>query len=287
MDHHYELTTLENNEFKPFRDLREDEFLELKNHIDAINEYSKQFLSYIFFQLNLIELDKRIKSLSDISVTKFNVKAINNKQLFLEINRTVLNMLFSFKYYIDSSESYLKRKYGKKSIEASDFVSKTNEAFDNHFAYRFLTKLRDYAQHVGFPIHIVPFSAAENIKGPQSMKGSFQLVVSHELLLKEKIGAIVSADLKRIGMDIDIIPLIYKLGEIIADFESYILKLQRGIIENSIRLIEKYGENRKTNTNAIVIMFNVEIEKPYYTFDTVTLPFDEIKEIKNFINWKK
>ncbi len=72
--------------------------------------------------------------------------------IYQNVNRVALNYLSSVRTYLDHTETSLNRRFGNTSGIFKDFVSSCNQAYDSFFSYRFLYKLRDYAQHCGFPI---------------------------------------------------------------------------------------------------------------------------------------
>jgi hypothetical protein len=49
-------------------------------------------------------------------------------------------------------EASLKRRYGEKSSNVQKFKQACGDAYDSCLSYRFLYKLRNYAQHCGMPI---------------------------------------------------------------------------------------------------------------------------------------
>lgn len=283
----YRLDSLENNIFKPIKDLTEDEYSKTNECVQSISDFNRQFLLYIYFQLNLIEFDKLVKVLSNISVTQIDIRIFQSNIQFLNINRVVFNLLASFSFFLDSSEAYLKRKFGNPSVESDSFIKKTNSSFDNSFAYRFLSKLRNYSQHIGFPIHAIPFEAKENTKEPHNMKGDFKLIVGRDLLLKEKglLSNTVHNDLLNYNDDVDVKPLVYELAKIVLDMEKLIYDFHKEQMESSIRYLEELANDYKSEKNQIVIMYNINVGEKYHIFSTLTLPFDEIIEIKRFNNW--
>jgi len=287
MSEFYRLDSFENNKFEPIKPVSQEEFNKVKDSIKSITEFNQQFLIYIYFQLNLIEFDKLINALSNIPVTQLDINALQSKNQYININRVIFNLLASFKFFIDSSEAYIKRKFGKKSTEINEFIEKTKYSFDNSFAYRFLSKLRHYSQHIGFPIHLFPFFANEDMKSPEKMKGNIKLVVELEILKKEKelFGRIVYNDLMELTTDIDIKPLIYELGDIIFSMEELIYNFHMLELENSIKYLESIGKEYKTMDNQLVIIYDIKSDNKYFNFSTLLLPFDEIVDIKNFKNW--
>ncbi len=287
MEKSYIVNKLENNSFEPIGELSSDEFIALEKCIESINIFTKQFFNYLYYQLNFVEFDKLIMALSDIAVTNLNASELNTNKKFININKVVFNLLSSYKFFLDSSETFLKRKFGKDSKETLQFIKMTNFYFDNSFAYRFLSKLRHYTQHIGFPIHHTPFEVTENLMEPQKMKGNFKLLVSRNILLLEKelLGAIVYKDIQARSYDIDIKPLIYELTTIIGKLEYLIYNFEKSELVSNIKIIDNNYSKFKTKTNKIVVMYDVTIGVKYHTFSTTTLPLDEISELNNFINW--
>jgi hypothetical protein len=91
---------------------------------------------------------------------------INKDQNYLEkwpinlnVNRMALNYLSSVRTYLDHHETSLKRRFGETSSIYKNFLFSCNQAYDCNFSYRFLYKLRDYAQHCGFPIGNITISS--------------------------------------------------------------------------------------------------------------------------------
>lgn len=71
--------------------------------------------------------------------------------LEIEFDRRLLSFVAAFRTYVDQSEARLKRQYGKVSDQLAAFKKLAAESFDGYFEYRFLYKLRNFVQHVGFP----------------------------------------------------------------------------------------------------------------------------------------
>src|SRR5205823_3022484 len=67
--------------------------------------------------------------------------------IVLGLNRHLLNFLASIRAFLDHSETALIRRYGKGSAEFDAFRLAKAREYDEHFAYRFLYALRNYAQH--------------------------------------------------------------------------------------------------------------------------------------------
>lgn len=81
------------------------------------------------------------------SVIKDDAKARDNS-----LNRFLVHLLSSGKLFTDFLENHFKDKYGKKSVEFNKFKSILSKAYDENFVYRFFYSLRNFTQHIGFPV---------------------------------------------------------------------------------------------------------------------------------------
>jgi len=72
-----------------------------------------------------------------------------------EMNRLLLNYLSSFKVFLDHLKTRYSRSPLKEQRYLADFNNICSACFNMNFYYRFFSKLRDYVQHCGLPIHYV------------------------------------------------------------------------------------------------------------------------------------
>jgi hypothetical protein len=72
--------------------------------------------------------------------------------IHLNVNRAFLNLLASIRSYLDFMDRLMNRRFGRQSAPVRRFRSRCSQEYDSNLSYRFLYKLRNYAQHKGFPI---------------------------------------------------------------------------------------------------------------------------------------
>jgi len=283
------LCTLENNCFDDISSISKNTLEKVQEDITNITLYNSHFLVYIHFQINLIEFDSLRKKISKIPIVKLNMNKISTTRDHLKYNSITINLLSSFRFYLDNAEKHIIRAFGKDSPELVNFKSELSSYFDNYFSYRFLYKLRDYALHVGFPIEMIHFEAKENITKPETMVGNLRLLVSKESLLAEKkyLGKPVTNDLIKIVDDIDIIPLVTQLGALLLKLEKHIYSLHHEKLECAISNLKQFAGKYKTIKNDIVIIVDMKEEGNYINFNMITLPFVEINDIERFSKWPK
>ncbi|MPQ48267.1 hypothetical protein GCQ56_14785 [Marinifilum sp. N1E240] len=283
-DSEIRLYSLDDNTLDGIKELSEDTFEQIKNDINIINNYKSHFLVFEYFQLNLLEFDKLKKKLYNVPVTNIDIKTIESAKFHLEINRVAFNLLSSFRFFLDHAETHIKRQFGKKSNESKDFKTLTSSFYDEYFSYRFLYKLRNFSQHLGFPIERTHYKTIHNEINPEKSQGNFKLIVGKSTLLKESdlLGALKN-EIESMEGDIDIIPFVYQLGKLVGRLEKRIYSFHSLQLVESISNLELFAGKYKTSTNNILIIFDSNLQEGQ--FNTLTIPFDEIKEIESFKNW--
>ena len=126
------------------------EFDKYSDQINSLSKLSRDENLFRMVELNYQDIQNLIdKTLKQIAEKKADQSIFD--YLFLDINRLILNFLSSIRTYLDHTETRLKKQYGKDSSEFKIFKEKTSYAYDNNFSYRFLYKLRNFAQHCGLP----------------------------------------------------------------------------------------------------------------------------------------
>lgn len=181
-----QLSTFENRRFENIKEIDQECFDKLREDSEILKTIYTQFVVFKNLQLNLKDYSSFLAKITDISTDRADLKIIHHPDLLLKANQVILNFLSSFKFFLDNGESYLKRKYGKNSDEASSFIKLTRQEFDNCFAYRFLIKLRNYSIHLGFPLQGLMLEAEKFIDVPGETLGSIQLLIDIDLIKKEK-----------------------------------------------------------------------------------------------------
>jgi len=282
------LCSLEDNSFNDIKELNNETFTLIKQDINEVNEYRNHFKDYIYFQLSFIEFDQLCKTFKNIPIVNININEFITDNFVMNVNRIVFNLLTAFKYYIDSSERHIVKRFGNESIELVEFTNLTHKYFDKYFSYRFLDKLRNYTIHSNFPINTIPFKAQENIKNPEKMVGNLSLIVNRQELLKEKsyLKSRVTKDLIELTEDIDIEPLLFELSNLISKIEKYVYSTHKSRLEVSISNLNMYARNYKTDKNEISIIYNIREIGNKILAETIKFPFDRIDEIERFRNFR-
>jgi len=147
-----ELARVEGDSVKAIRPLNEEEVQEVKDCIKEIFDFNRHFklIEYVLHNFTCLQ------SCIEGSLQRFaeNTEAIGRYDLDTfghEVNINLLNFMMSARTFLDHMETFIKREYGKQSVEIDLFEKLTADEFDNRFSYKFMYKLRNYVQHCGMP----------------------------------------------------------------------------------------------------------------------------------------
>jgi hypothetical protein len=126
----------------------------------------------------------------------------------LNINRHLINFLSAVRMFLDHSETNLKELYGRDSEKARRFENACSDAYDNSFSYRFLYKLRNYAQHCGTPLGQVELGSKLVGTHPDVVQHLFAIRFSRDELLKRyKLwGKSLAEEIRNLPSKFDIVP---------------------------------------------------------------------------------
>jgi len=277
------LSTFEENKFETIRVISESSFKNLQDDCKILKESHKQLVVFKYLQLNIQDYSKFSKKTSELQVAYLDIRRITDSALLLETNKLILNLLLSFKFFLDNAETFLKRKYGKDSKIVNDYLALLSNHYDRYFAYRFLSKLRDYSIHIGFPLQGLSFKAEKNEEHPEKMIGEIQLLINIELMKKEKkTFRGIHKELMEMEADIDIKPLIYDLSISILDIQRFIYSVQETEIEEVIDNIETFVGNHKTNKNDIKVFYSLKHDEKIAELGIYHVPFDKISDFKEY-----
>lgn len=155
--------------------------------------------------------------------TGFNEK----DEIFIDVNRLLLNLLSTIRTFLDHKETTLKRKFGKDSKEYRHFEKETNIAYDNNFEYRFISKLRNYAQHCGLPAGPPEIKSYEDEK--LGVQNNFNIYFEKSKLLEDFDWGKVKVDLEAQADRFEVLPIVQKTYDLLSLIN---ISINDRIIEN-------------------------------------------------------
>lgn len=204
-----------------------------------LDEYKKHYNN--FFQI--VRINRRFKILNlnfnDIYEgksfweTRLNELQTNNptqvhEEIYIDLNRRIINFLSSFKTFIDNIlyNSTIKKIYGKDSLEASEFTSKQKEWYHKYFAYRFLITLRDYAIHSRLPLQVVDVEGSYEHKRKQKVITMLRIQLNKTSLLKnEKMNRRFKSELALYNVKFPFLPILEQIKPVIKEIYNYCIYL--------------------------------------------------------------
>lgn len=279
------LATFENNKFDPIREITLEEYNTIIEHGDIIKTAHSQLVIFKYLQLNIKEYSMFVNKISSLPITQIDIRKITSQSMLLEANRKVLNVLTSFVFFLDNAKTYLKRRYRDNEKIILEFEKLKSYHYDNSFAYRFLTKLRNYSIHMGFPLIGLGFNVDQIKDNPEEMVGDVLLYTNIEALKKEKkLFGGMHNEILALNEDIDLRPLIKDLSKSIIEIQKYIHLVQMKVVETSIEYVNNITRDFKTDTNEIKLYYvcnRINDDAEIIVYDVPWEMINDFKSCKN------
>lgn len=268
------------------------EFLNIQKQISGLCEFENNQELYSIFLINFIEISRYLEeSVAGLASEQKPILHYNRKNIqviYRNVNRLFLNLLGSARTFLDHTETYLKRKYGKKSIKVAGFKRKTNELYDSSFEYRFIYKLRNFAQHCGFPVSEISIRrrGREIILNP---------IFKKQILLNNfpGWGSQVKGDIEKQLEEFSATPIISEFFRNIQELNDKVRDIEKTSVLEFIKNIEdfilKYKNQDKDSQLCIFHDFKYDISGSLEgaSFNSITIPLDLIENIKISFRHKK
>jgi hypothetical protein len=197
-----------------------------------------------------------------------------------EVNRHLMNFLFSFRSFLDHSETHFAHADASGTWKQR-FKECTSACYDTVFAYRLLYEFRNYVQHCGLPLGGIDVSTRRD---PQShSQPEFRVYLARDHLLQwRKWKPIVKTDLKQQSKEIPLMPLVDDLMECIHRLNKINLTWERenGLLDAAQKLrpaLEEILTGRQDVEPALAIV----PAHPTGSMDILLYPFPmaELREV--------
>lgn len=222
-------------------DLSEDEFRELTVAATTLTSFmSDQNLFYLVV-LNLREFHETLIAYKNAYLNRHK-GGFDNRFYYLEINRCALNWLSSVRTYLDHTELTIKRRHGEQSSVWDDFRQLCSDAYDQRLEYRFMYKLRNYAQHCGFPIHNIRIDVTPKESDRTQPAYALTIASSRDKLLHDfdGWGASLKSEIARMPEMIRITPMMDGMTRHLEAINSVHSSTEFGFLRPSAAVIERY-----------------------------------------------
>jgi hypothetical protein len=157
----------------------------------------------------------------------------NMETMLLNINRQIMNYLFSVRTFLDHTEFKLKNTYGDEGAKFLSFKRATSLEYDCNFSYRFLYRLRNYSQHCGLPLGGLSLDSKEEPPFSGNIINNLSIRFSRESLLKyDGWGKQVKEEIKKLQQEFGVIPHI-------ANFKKSLDRVNLVLINDNISELTK------------------------------------------------
>jgi hypothetical protein len=180
----------------------------LLNDISVVKK-AEQTLFY-YPQMIKKNIQQFIEYKQKIDVENGNTKDIlngfyNSTEIMVSSNGLVLNILTSFRSYIDNVSHMISQQFGSESDLLRYFTKTQETIFDSDFSYRFMARYRNYVQHSGLPINDI---VADEEQLKYYDKYSSKLLVKKSELLKYDGWGPVKKDFENYSEDINVFGIV-------------------------------------------------------------------------------
>jgi hypothetical protein len=133
------------------------------------------------------------------------------------------------KLYVAQAKHYLHSIFGRGSEDAAKFTEYAVHQYGQCLGYRVMDALINYAQHRGFPIHSVTYSAGwvESQSGSMNRYSVTPCIELEDLARDEKFKKAVLDELKSLGARVDLKPLIREYIAALGNLHEEVRKMLR------------------------------------------------------------
>lgn len=205
-----QVAVVRGNEFTVVGELTEDG---LKHYQEIITKTTRFFASEDIYRLALRGYEEFLECL-DLHAEGYEQDSRMDWErihaIVLDIQGRLMTLLFLTRALLDHWEYRLKRQNGQASRQVDAFKQACSEAYDGHFGYRFLYKLRNYAQHCTLPIDNLALSSFVDKHG--QVRNRLSLTFTRDNLLEEaELWGSLWRELKGMPERLDVAPLVEEM----------------------------------------------------------------------------
>lgn len=257
--------------YSPFIAITEDEYLAIKLAKDFLFEalYLEQKLNLVMEDYLEYEMMLLSKAAQHMIFQNLNYPRIQTE--VNDINRRLVNLLSACRMYLDHCSHHLRNIYGDNSDKVEEVRNQKNIEHDSSLSYRVLEALRNHVQHRGFPVQQVTYQAQrENIneKDWHILFAVTPYIKVKELEKDKKFKKTVIEELKNIGEEIDIKPLVREHVTCIGNVHKKVRAVLRSDIQKWEESIQKCIQKFKDESNSediIGLGIAIQEEEGLYT----------------------
>ncbi len=216
-------------------DLSDDEYARYKASSDRLALWDADCRLFELLARNHEEYRRtRMTRLRDFAEhpSKYQRRPVLN-DLVLEMNRLVVNYVFSLCLYIEHMGQMLKER-SPGLLEP--YEAKCSALYDENFAYRFLVRLRNYVAHHRLPIGTFQLSAGINAQGNTSLE--MRVLFDRDTLLEGKPWGQMRADLESMPAHFSVDEQLSSMMNCMVQLKAWIEQAELAELMDCVRSIE-------------------------------------------------
>ncbi len=219
---------------------------------DSIKNAGKILHEFDYFQRRLLEIELNQEDLFR-TIERYRKDYLDDEnknklgydykyKSFVDINRAFINLVSSFKAFVEHISNKLREYYGYWSEELKDFLKYTNDLYDGHFSYKLLIRLRDFGLHKQYPIQSIHFD--KEIAGIEKYRYKVKAQFRKSVFLESKtLSKKIGKDLETYGELFDVEPFVNELIPLIKRLFIHFVNIHKDYFLDSASLIgERYKE---------------------------------------------
>jgi hypothetical protein len=223
-----------------FSELTEEEYSELSEAQNTLSSFLHDSQMFMMVAWNFNELVAQIATYAQSYAGK-QPEIFTIRPIYINLNRAFLNLLASVRSYLDFMDRSLKARFGQDSDIAVSFGKKCSREYDENFSYRFLYRLRNYAQHKGFPIGRITWGQRESQLDPMKPEIFLDLFIVRDQILADFDWGPVEPEVKALPELIDLAPHTVAFMDSLSAIHLQAIRDLFHTLEESARQVVAFG----------------------------------------------
>ncbi|MCZ7380691.1 MAG: hypothetical protein O8C64_03825 [Candidatus Methanoperedens sp.] len=270
--------------FMPIRQLNDAEYEEYEGAIKCLADFSGELQLFTIVYMNYNAYENILNRYFEDFTNRPSMSISQIESMNLNINRYILNFLSSVRTYLDHHKTNLKKRNEKNSQRVRLFESACKNAYESHFSYRFLYRLRNYTQHFGMPIG--KFTLQKSlIPGSNDIHHSFGVEFDRDELLRyDKWGPQLKSEIQTLPPNFEITPHITVMMKCIEKINFTLIKDDLPNLIKSAEYVKQLIAEIKDNSGIPYISRYEKLNGKEVKIHLEHLPFHLVEMIDNIRN---